>query len=685
MITKLTADNNSRYQARFQLMNRAFEKKGKSLRIKSLEEYFSNIKTIYDFAIQYPEYTSRCLAMPVDEPVFEIDANARTITVPQEFKKNGISVLGDHYAETVYFKIDKYFDYQNFYGLLQGDSKGHVVINWSFTPLGSKVATEVKSVEAFGPDEDLEPGYLIFGWIIDRDMTINAGTLTFSVQFYHTTNDEIDYSFNTLPATVAVGYTLKMKSPTEVTNNATSLGLRLQNSAYRVDALGWPGNPSWILDLPDKINLNFVGADQQPIQLKAEAGLDKGLSINYRWFQTLHGSENAEEITGSDVYELTQDTSKQTEEKGTLYYKEVDGGYQLLLGNELDDAFAKLGTAEEIGIYERYTSIPVERAGRYSAQAQAIIDVSQVQIDSLDPADLAQLEALTNSIDSTVCNVPAASEPNVNLVVTSALDPTSFTLLEPDKEPQYIYIDSNTAPTITASIEREGQDIGALAAVMLNSEGKIVNTDIVFSDLTEEDITSGNYQFDIHNEDIPISNELTAQGQYKVGIINRLNGTYAKGESENIVTSFVAPKITDINVSAASGVEGASPVVLLDSGVRPNGNVVNVIMDDYPQFIFTDNTDYNNYRREGDNNPIEIQYELLEVLVDRSNPQQPTVQLDPNGAPVIKAESDTGIQELSAAGFKPTDAGDYLIRVTTIYHGTKNIGYTDIFSVTSRA
>jgi len=43
MITKLTAENNEIYQARFELMNAAFAKKGLSLEIKSLEEYFANI------------------------------------------------------------------------------------------------------------------------------------------------------------------------------------------------------------------------------------------------------------------------------------------------------------------------------------------------------------------------------------------------------------------------------------------------------------------------------------------------------------------------------------------------------------------------------------------------------------------------------------------------------------------
>jgi hypothetical protein len=107
MITKLTAENNEKYQARFQSMSNAFRTNGLNLEVKSLEEYFANIQTILNFVDEHPEYTARCLAMPVDEPVFEIDANSRVITVPPVFKKNGIAVVGDHWAETVFFKIDK--------------------------------------------------------------------------------------------------------------------------------------------------------------------------------------------------------------------------------------------------------------------------------------------------------------------------------------------------------------------------------------------------------------------------------------------------------------------------------------------------------------------------------------------------------------------------------------------------
>jgi len=48
--------------------------------------------------------------LPLDEEKFFIDGNSRKIAVPQAFTKNGVGVQGDHYAEYIYFEIDRYFE-----------------------------------------------------------------------------------------------------------------------------------------------------------------------------------------------------------------------------------------------------------------------------------------------------------------------------------------------------------------------------------------------------------------------------------------------------------------------------------------------------------------------------------------------------------------------------------------------
>ena len=74
-------------------------------KIENLEQFFGNIQEI-------AQLDPKFLRLPLDEPMLEINANTRKINIDStDFKANGISVQGDHLAETVFFKIDRYFDY----------------------------------------------------------------------------------------------------------------------------------------------------------------------------------------------------------------------------------------------------------------------------------------------------------------------------------------------------------------------------------------------------------------------------------------------------------------------------------------------------------------------------------------------------------------------------------------------
>jgi hypothetical protein len=48
--------------------------------------------------------------LPATEQTFDIDANKRTISIPENFAKYGVGVQGDEIAEILYFSIDRYFD-----------------------------------------------------------------------------------------------------------------------------------------------------------------------------------------------------------------------------------------------------------------------------------------------------------------------------------------------------------------------------------------------------------------------------------------------------------------------------------------------------------------------------------------------------------------------------------------------
>lgn len=78
--------------------------------ISSLNEYFQHIEDLAALAIGNGRTGSDpyFLRIPLDEPFLEINANTRAISVPSELRQVG--VVGDKYAEIVFFKIDRYFD-----------------------------------------------------------------------------------------------------------------------------------------------------------------------------------------------------------------------------------------------------------------------------------------------------------------------------------------------------------------------------------------------------------------------------------------------------------------------------------------------------------------------------------------------------------------------------------------------
>ena len=109
MITKDTSLYNDLFDKANALLGLSKEDKGY---IKNIDSYFlklGDIKTALgeDIDISY-------FMLPIDEPLFEINANTRLIKIPDEFK-NGISVQGDEIAETIFFSIDRYFDATDFY------------------------------------------------------------------------------------------------------------------------------------------------------------------------------------------------------------------------------------------------------------------------------------------------------------------------------------------------------------------------------------------------------------------------------------------------------------------------------------------------------------------------------------------------------------------------------------------
>lgn len=230
MITKITSGNKVAYMELFdkanQVLNLTEEDPGY---IYNLDKYFIQLNTLVAALNEAgkSDDIKQFIRLPLDEPTFDIDANSRAITVPAEFKKNGISVKDDEIAETLYFSIDRYYD------TIDLLSPGvNIVIQWESAPGADKKATQGLSTALFR-DGVLVDGdeKVVFGWAINNKITKNAGTIKFAVRFYMVENDAITFNLNTLvqSATIQPGITYDLKQPIE--NDYNRIVTRLLNSA----------------------------------------------------------------------------------------------------------------------------------------------------------------------------------------------------------------------------------------------------------------------------------------------------------------------------------------------------------------------------------------------------------------------------------------------------------------------
>lgn len=109
--------------------------------------------------------------VPSDAEIVDVDLNARLIELDKSAYSRFLSVARDHYAETIYFKVPRYYDGVDL----------------------SRMACVVEYVNAKGDNrispiivKDIitDPDYLIFGWCIHGDATRKAGTIKFAIRFY---------------------------------------------------------------------------------------------------------------------------------------------------------------------------------------------------------------------------------------------------------------------------------------------------------------------------------------------------------------------------------------------------------------------------------------------------------------------------------------------------------------------
>lgn len=361
MITKYKDSVKLAYQKLYEDIDKASNGK---IQIDNLESFFGYIQEI-------GELDKKFLRLPLDEPLFEIDANSRKITIPSDFTANGLSVQGDHLAETVFFSIDRYFDYMDL-------NNCNIRINWKIGDASGQSVNFSKSVDA-------EPGKIIFGWPVAKDLTGKSGTLSFAVEFYTERDNVTSYSLNTLISTINIKEGLVLINPTVINVNDDILNM-LQNSSFgegeaKVEDLKWLTN-GLVTDPGATVALEFINlagnavdnGDSQtlssvPVKLyaRAQAG---AADIKY---STPAGKDDP-----VDKYVLVSkkdddDNRIPLDPTGTYYIKE-GSVYNIASSDDIktwNDPEVAIPNKSEL--YARYATIEVSGVGEYYIQAQGII------------------------------------------------------------------------------------------------------------------------------------------------------------------------------------------------------------------------------------------------------------------------------------------------------------------------
>ena len=148
------------------------------------------------------------------EEDFSIDPDTRVITVPKDFVKNGVAVVGDHLAELLFFKMPRFFDVVDLFNC-------KIYIYWRNTGLKDYAEPHISEPIAIYPEGD----DLHFGWYLTEEATGTAGQIEFAVEFItkNPTTGEVTFRLYTQPAKILVKSAIDMDAAGVIPEDRESL------------------------------------------------------------------------------------------------------------------------------------------------------------------------------------------------------------------------------------------------------------------------------------------------------------------------------------------------------------------------------------------------------------------------------------------------------------------------------
>ena len=495
MITK-TTNLDAQYM---DLFEEIYEKSNHNIKVDTLEQFFGSIQEI-------AALDDKFLRLPLDEPMFEIDANSRKINVDATpFKANGLSVQGDHLAETVFFKIDRYYDTMD---LMNTD----IYINWK---MGSASAKDICSIKS----DAIIPGYVVFAWPIHEAITAKNGSLQFSISLEIEQEGKNSYSLNTTPATLNIKEGLVLINP-EVLNMQNNIKSILINSSFG-DGTAAVGEVKWATgagaglvkelngEFAEVINLEANNIDgvlsSVPVTLYALAAAGRDAIISY-------SDSNKTPITNPAHLPVPADSV--INENVIYYTKLADDKYQIATNSEIE-AF---GTENEVPLFVSVAEVVLNKVGSYTVNAQG------VKYDKVDEDTRVKIGA-SALVECRPVRVPEAEVP-AEIKITAPQQEYNH-LYDFVEGTNAIFLAENTVLDLTAKATMPSDSFGLLDFVWKKDGAEEAIRDEGFGRVDEDVLT------------------VTGEGSYTVEVKHYRNDDKIKSiVSEPCLISYYASPLT---------------------------------------------------------------------------------------------------------------------------------------------
>lgn len=497
MITYIDTKNREKYQVLFAKAEETLKNADpnklsaginpEEVEIATLNQYFAYLQDLITVSSN-ENIKSYFLRLPLDEELFEINANTRAISIPRSFSSNGVGVQGDETAEIIYFSIDRYFDHTDL-----ANEDMNIVIQWETRDKDRQVITGISP--NFGKDIETIPGKIIFGWPIYSELTESPTPIRFAVRFFQLGAADgegvrpLTYSLATLSAEISVGatidYDLINKTVQEIDKGKMITG-RIKNVGIYDPSIPTPKAPT----ISTPLYIDGKDADVRIADLPEEGGITLKVSahptdigaVQYNWRKFAYDSATGEYADGSDALEAGIDNGvyeEVTTDLGDdLYYRitsaqndsvivyspisKEDYLENTIYNTEQEGFETKDGNF--IKLFKRYSTATVDQVGIYTVRVGARNGVNTIE----------QKFADSNEEKATGIMIPGPLKPTIETPVEAADDGIIHIIAQ------------DGAITLSTTAYKSEEDENAI--VKLTYDWKKINEDNTFTPVTGENI-----------------------------------------------------------------------------------------------------------------------------------------------------------------------------------------------------